>query len=129
MVCERFLENKVHAALYAAGREAPLRPAGGLGGGGAVSPPSGVRGSAPENFENPENLTHKSSISVIFFNHQPVSAATTEKEKKSGAQIVFTIDRKRNSSGSFPVPMQARGLHETDHWPSPHTVEGENLLA
>ena len=32
MVCERFLENKVHAAQSAAGREASLRPAGGLGG-------------------------------------------------------------------------------------------------
>ena len=32
VVCERFLENKVHAAQSAAGREAPLRPAGGLGG-------------------------------------------------------------------------------------------------
>ena len=57
MVCERFLENKVHAAQSVAGREAPLRPAGGLG--GAVSPPSWVWCSAPKNFENPENLTHK----------------------------------------------------------------------
>ena len=46
VVCERFLEIKVHAALCAAGREAPLRPAGGLG--GRCKPPSGVRGSAPE---------------------------------------------------------------------------------
>ena len=59
------MENKVHAAQSAAGREAPLRPAGGLG--GAVSPLSGVRGSAPENFENPENLTHKKQyFSDIF---------------------------------------------------------------
>ena len=66
MVCERFLENKVHAAQSGAGREAPHRPAGGLGG-GAVSPLSGVRGSAPEIFENPENLTNKKQyFSDIF---------------------------------------------------------------
>ena len=65
VVCERFLEIKVHAAQSSAGREAPLRPAGGLG--GAVSPPSGVRGSAPETFENPETLTHKKQyFSDIF---------------------------------------------------------------
>ena len=35
--------------------------------GGAVSPPSGVGGSAPEICENPENLTHKKQyISDIF---------------------------------------------------------------
>ena len=54
VVCERFLENKVHAALCAAGHEAHLRPAG-----GHCKPSSGVRGTAPKNFENPENLTHK----------------------------------------------------------------------
>ena len=65
MVYERFLENKVHAAQSAAGREAPLRPGGGLG--GAVSSPSGVRGSTPEKFESPENLTHKKQyFSDIF---------------------------------------------------------------
>ena len=57
VVCERFLENKVHAAQSAAGREAPLRPAGGLG--GRCKRPSGVWGSAPENFESPQNWTHK----------------------------------------------------------------------
>ena len=58
----------MHASQSAAGREAPLRPAGGLGGaGGAISCPSGVRGSSPENFENPENLTHKKQyFSDIF---------------------------------------------------------------
>ena len=40
--------------------------------GGAVSPPSGVWGSALKNFENPENLTHKKQYFSIFFNHQPV---------------------------------------------------------
>ena len=55
VVCERFLENKVHAAQSAAGSEAPLRPAGGVG--GAVSTPSGVRGCAPE------ILTHKQARS------------------------------------------------------------------
>ena len=60
-----FLENKVDAAQCAAGREAPLDQLGVLG--GAVSPPSGVRGSSPENFENPENLTHKKQyFSGIF---------------------------------------------------------------
>ena len=39
---------------------------------GAVSPPSGVRGSAPENFENPEKLTHKKQYFSNIFYHQPV---------------------------------------------------------
>ena len=70
VVCERFLENNVHAAQSAAGREAPLRPAGGLG--GRCKPPRGVRGSALENFENPENLPHKKQYFSGIFNHQPV---------------------------------------------------------
>ena len=48
-VCKRFLENKVLVAQSAAGREAPLRPAGGLGGGGGCCKPlSRVWGSALE---------------------------------------------------------------------------------
>ena len=47
------------------GAKRPLDQLGVLG--GAVSPPSGVRGSAPKNFENPENLTHKKQyFSDIF---------------------------------------------------------------
>ena len=48
VVCERFLENKVHAAQSAAGREAPLRPAGGLG--GRCKPPKRGSGQRPEKF-------------------------------------------------------------------------------
>ena len=47
VVCERFLENKVHAAQSAAGREAPLRVTGGLGGGGALQGPQAGFGAAP----------------------------------------------------------------------------------
>ena len=65
LVCERFLENKVYAAQSAAGREAPLRPAGGLG--GHCKPPSGVRGSARKYFEDPENLTHKKQCCSDIF--------------------------------------------------------------
>ena len=48
VVCERFLENKVHAAQSAAGREAPLRPAGGLG--GRCKPPKRGSGQRPGKF-------------------------------------------------------------------------------
>ena len=48
VVCERFLENKVHAAQSAAGREAPLRPAGGVG--GRCKPPKRGSGAAPRKF-------------------------------------------------------------------------------
>ena len=37
----------------------------------------------------------------IIINPFSKQAATTEKEKKSDAQIVFTTDRKRNWSGFF----------------------------
>ena len=47
------------------GEKRPLDQLGVLG--GAVSPPSGVRGSGPKIFENPENLTHKKQyFSDIF---------------------------------------------------------------
>ena len=48
VVCERFSENKVHAAQSAAGREAPLRPAGGLG--GRCKPLKRGLGQRPEKF-------------------------------------------------------------------------------
>ena len=48
VVCERFLENKVHAAQSAAGCEAPLRPAGGLV--GRYKPPKRGSGQRPEKF-------------------------------------------------------------------------------
>ena len=48
VVCERFLEKKVHAAQSTAGREAPLRPAGGLG--GRCKPPKWGSGQRPGKF-------------------------------------------------------------------------------
>ena len=50
VVCEKIFENKVHAAQSLAGRKSPLRRGGGLGGGGAVSPPTGVSGQRPGKF-------------------------------------------------------------------------------
>ena len=89
----------------AAGREAPLRPAGGLG--GRCKPQAGL-GAAPQKILKILQIWRiKSSISAMFFiiiNPFSKQAATTEKEKKSDAQIVFTTDRKRNSSGFFSVP-------------------------
>ena len=48
VVCKRFLEDKVPAAQSAAGREAPLKPAGGLG--GRCKPPKRGSGQRPEKF-------------------------------------------------------------------------------
>ena len=47
VVCENFLENQVQAAHVQQCEEAPLRPAGGLG--GAVSAPSSFWGNARKN--------------------------------------------------------------------------------
>ena len=55
----------------------------------------------------------------------------TEKEKSQMLRLSSPLTASATQAGFFSVPMQARSLHETDHWPSPHTVEGagENLLA